>query len=281
MSIRDAELYQRLFDYAERCVEPTDTVRADVLTGLDHADSEVRDQAREAAASCMNDAMAADLLALLHDKGASDTARAAAAITFGPALELSDEDMSLGDFDLAPLSAERVGEVQLVLRALHEDGAEVELVRRRALEAGVRGMGQWQAPAAESAWATGEPAWQMTALLCAGYLQGFEDTIMAGLRSPDHGVVCEAIYAAVESELGRAGDPILRLAQMDDAGDLRLHAIRAVGRLRPEGAFDALDTLTRDPDADIQAVAQEAMEEMLFAQGLESGLLDDMDRMDD
>ncbi len=65
------------------------------------------------------------------------------------------------------------------------------------------------------------------------------------------------------------GKDLLRLTYADDQ-DVMLSAVWALGQTGWEEAFDRLDELALDPDPEIRELADEALDEWLFFNGLMS-----------
>jgi hypothetical protein len=258
------------------------------VAALRSDDPEVREHALEEIAPIVDDALARELLRFARDPARSDEERGRALIVLGPALEeCYDEEAPDGTFDAAPpggegwwelpLSSAGYRELTEELRRIYLDGAVPKLVRRRALEAAVRAPRDWQREAAATAWRSGDPEWRVTAVFAMGHLPGFEGEIDEAFRGEDPVVRQEAMLAAGRSSAGEAlGGSILDVAADRKAPrDERLTAIEALGELQPDGAFEVLDELRDDPDPEIAAAAEEALEDL--SGWPDVGDLDDLD----
>lgn len=264
------------------------------VAALRSGDPEVRAHALEEIAPIVDDALARELLRFARDPARSDEERGQALIVLGPALEeCHDEEAPDGTLEAAPpggegwwdlpLSDAGYREVTEELRRIYLDGSAPKLVRRRALEAAVRAPRDWHREAAATAWRSGDPEWRLTAVFAMGHLPGFEGEIDEAFRGEDPVVRQEAMLAAGRSSAGEAlGGSILDVAADRKASrDERLTAIEALAELQPDGAFEVLDELRDDPDPELAAAAEEALEELnLWSDlddlgGLEAGEPDD------
>lgn len=245
-------------------------------------DPAVREHAMDEIAPMVDDELARELLRFARDPAREDEERGRALIVLGPALEeCHDEEAPDGTLETAPpgteewwdvpLSSAGYREVTEELRRIYLDGAMPKLVRRRALEAAVRAPREWQREAAATAWRSDDPEWRLTAVFAMGHLPGFEDEIGDAFQGEDAVVRREAMLAAGRSAAGEAlGDSIQDVAADRKAGrDDRLAAIEALAELQPDGAFEVLDELRDDPDPEIAAAAEEALEELSMWSDLE------------
>jgi hypothetical protein len=201
----------------------------------------------------MNDAVADALLALVKDTGEAESVRGRAAIALGPTLEMME---TYGEADLIDDSDE-----QLVSEAMHQairDGLRdtwrradtPKEVRRRVLEASVRGVADWHPAAVRAAWHGEDAEWKLTAVFCMRFVDGFDDEIVEALESPDPRTRYEAVRAAGAHEVRRAW-PYVRVVLEDPEADkpLLLAAIEAAGAIDPDEAETLfLDLDESDPD---------------------------------
>jgi hypothetical protein len=96
------------------------------------------------------------------------------------------------------------------------------------------------------------------------------------LYSDDPDVQLEAIAAAGEMSADSLGKDLLRLTYADDQ-DVVLSALWSLGQTGWEGAFDRLDEFSLHPDPEVREIADEAMDEWLFF----NGLMSDYDEQED
>jgi HEAT repeat protein len=94
------------------------------------------------------------------------------------------------------------------------------------------------------------------------------------LYSDDPDIQLEAIEAAGEMSADSLGRDLLRLTYSDDQ-DVMLSALWSLGQTGWEGAFDRLDEFTLHPDAAVREIADDAMDEWLFFNGLTSDSIPD------
>jgi len=213
----------------------------------------------------INDDLAAALLTVLRDASEPDELRAAAAVSFGAALDTgyTEYDESLQGFEdeeMVPISSATYLEIGKSLKALYADTSIPKLVRRRILEASVRAQASWQVEAVGKAYTSGDRDWVVTAVFCMQFVHGFEKEILESLDNPDEEIHFEAVRAAGESELDAAWPHVSELAQDESTPkDLRIVAIAAAGQIRPREAQGFLFELSDSTDEDIAEAADEAL----------------------
>ena len=258
------------------------------VAALRSGDPAVRAHALEEIAPIVDDALARELLRFARDPARGEEERGQALIVLGPALEeCHDEESPDGALEAAPpggegwwdlpLSDGGYREVAEELRRIYLDGGMPKLVRRRALEAAVRAPRDWHREAAATAWRSGDPEWRVTAVFAMGHLPGFEGEIDEAFRGEDPVVRQEAMLAAGRSPAGKdLGGSILDVAADRKASaEERLTAIEALAELQPDGAFEVLDELRDDPDPEIAAAAEAALDELSVWADVDD--LDDLD----
>ena len=212
----------------------------------------------------IDDAMANALLAVVQNAAEPEELRAKAAISFGPALEMAwtelDEDTgSFDDAEMVPITEGMFHNIVESLHKLYTDASTPKQVRRRILEASVRGPQPWHEDAVREAYASGDQEWVLTAVFAMRFVGGFEDETLASLRSADPEIHFQAVVAAGNKELDAAWPHIIAL--IENAGtekDLQIAAIEAIGQIRPEEAREILVELADSEDEDI-AAADEAL----------------------
>lgn len=250
-----------------------------VAQGLESDDTETRLLALESAAESFDQALLGRVVQLLHGDPELDV-RAAAAVSLGPALELMSDEMFEDDLQDDDLDPEEARELPLTLadyRALENDlqglfndtEAPPEL-RRRCLEAAVRSPRPWHEDAIRRALDESGLAWRLTAIFCAGYVQGFRGEICEALDDPSPEVRMEAIRSAGEGEIKELGPEILDLAKDPETLEpLRIASVEALVTLNPPGTEALLDSLSQG-DGDLAEMATLVLEELANMQAAEN-----------
>jgi HEAT repeat protein len=213
--------------------------------------------------SVLDDELAGALLAIVRSGDASDDLRCTAVISLGPALEDADT-MGFEDADDALLSEPVFREIQDSLRSLFMDADLTKNVRRRILEASVRAPEDWHEGAVRTAYASGDEAWQLTAVFCMRCIircsRGFEDEILEALESQDPSLHYHAVCAAGSWEVDAAWPHIEALVSSNRTDkELRLAAMEAAAGIRPNQARGLLDDLTESRDDDIVEAAYDML----------------------
>ena len=216
----------------------------------------------------MDNDLANALLTVLRSKEEPEELRAAAAASFGPVLEgaFGEFDEELGEFEdseMVPISEGQYRTVADALLKIYSDASTPKLVRRRILEASVRGDEPWHEAAIREAYASGDRDWVLTAVFAMQYVRGFEKETLEALQSTDPEIHYEAVVAAGGKELDAAWTHVLGLVQDEGTEkDLRIAAIGAIGGIRPAEAEEILLELVGSEDEDISEAADEALAEM-------------------
>jgi hypothetical protein len=214
----------------------------------------------------MNDELAGALLEIIRDPAEAERIRGAAAIALGPTLEELGSDA----FDEIedPLVSEGVARaIRDSLRETYlETGAPRE-VRRRALEASVRGEADWHAGAVRAAYHSGDDEWRLTAVFCMSYVKGFDREIEEALASGDPKLRYEAVHAAGNWAVDAAWPHIRAVLRAGEDVDkpLLLAAVDAAVCIRPAEAAEVLGELAESEDDEI---AEAALEALAMAEGL-------------
>ncbi len=207
----------------------------------------------------INDDLADALLAIVGNADEPERLRAKAAISLGPILEHADMD-DFEDPDDVPITELTFRNIQDSLRKLYFDSSTPKEVRRRILEASVRAPETWHQDAIGNAYSRGDKEWMLTAVFSMRWVRGFDDQILAALKSADPEIHYEAIYAAGEWELDAAWPHIVELVNdADTPRQLLLAAIGAAGSIRPAEARIILVDLADSDDEEIAGAAGEAM----------------------
>jgi hypothetical protein len=230
----------------------------------------------------MSNAVAKALLAVLADASEPEELRAAAAGAFGAVLELCEWE-GFDDREAVPINKAAYGRIVEALSKLYRDRTQPKLVRRRILEAAVRGSADWHEAAVREAYSSGDPEWVLTAVFAMQYVRGFDLEIVEALNHADPEVVGWAVAAAEQFEVGDAWDRILEL--VDDPKtpkETRIGAILAMAAIRPEDARDRVNDFCEDPDEEIAEAAGEAADSIEWRLNEEEDFDDDdLDEDDD
>jgi hypothetical protein len=227
----------------------------------------------------MNDKLARALLGLVRDNGEAPALRGRAAISLGPVLEEAewfDPDDPLDDPPRC--SDEVVREIRGALADVYRDAEAPGDVRRRVLEASVRGTEAWHEAAVRAAYHSGDVAWRRTATFCMRYVPGFDDEILEALSSEDPDVVFEAVGAAGDRGVEAAWARIRALLRdvRTDKPTL-LAAIEAAGYLEApaDELQEAISDLLASEDEEIADAASDALVELELRREVEEGSLED------
>lgn len=219
----------------------------------------------------MNDGLAEELLRILQSPDESQELRAEAAISFGAALE----EASIEGYESLDAPAVTEPMLQRAKEALwhtYQDPGNPKEVRRMALEASVRGPELWHAGAVRAAYRSEDPDWELTAVFCMRYVQGFDAEIVEALSTDDPDIYFQAVLAARDQAVPGAWDALRHLVLAvssgelpqpgeDDAGrHLLKAAIHAVASIRPLEAPEVLADIIDSDDEELSDVALEALE---------------------
>jgi len=213
----------------------------------------------------VNDELVGALLGILRNGQASEELRGDAAVALGPALELADTERASSDTghfddpDSVPITESTFHETQRALRALYLDASVPKLVRRRVLESSVRAPEKWHRDAIRAAYASDDEEWRLTAVFGMHFVRGFDQEILASLKTKNPDIHREAISAAGNWALGGAWRHVVDLVngKKTEKG-LLLAAIAAVGEIRPSEAPEVLGHLEDSDDPDIADAVLEA-----------------------
>jgi hypothetical protein len=212
----------------------------------------------------MDESLARQLLGMM-ERDAADTVRAGAALALGPALDEAhligfDEGLD-PTYDAPAIGEACFTEVREALRRLYADARQPDSVRGACLQAAVRAPLGWEREEVEKAHASSNELWQTTAIACMGWLEGFEQELLAALEDPDERIQREAVRAAALAEVDAAGPRVLELARTARGdSDLRRAAVEALATLCPPGSDALLAELSRADD-ELGAVARSAIAE--------------------
>jgi hypothetical protein len=227
----------------------------------DQADESERLLAAELAgdSTVINDELVDALLAIVSGGKDSDSLRARAAISLGPALEYAYID-GFEDADDVPISENKFHEIRQSLCKLYLDTDVPQEVRRRILEASVRAPQDWHQDAIREAYSSADVSWRLTAVFCMRFIRGFNDQIFEALKNENQDIHYEAVCAAGNWEVDAAWSHIASLITTEETDKyLLLAAIEAVASIRPQEAAEILIDLIESEDEDIAEVASEAM----------------------
>jgi hypothetical protein len=240
--------------------EDTDKIFSEALRD-DQADESERLLAAELAgdSTVINDELADELLVIVSDDKESDSLRARAAISLGPALEYAFID-GFEDPEEVPISENKFHEIQKMLCKLYLDTDVPKEVRRRILEASVRAPQDWHQSAIQEAYSSTDESWKLTAVFCMRFVRGFDEQILEALDTENQDIHYEAVCAAGNWEVDAAWSHIAALITAENTNKyLLLAAIEAVAGIRPQEAEEILLDLTQSEDEDIAEAASGAM----------------------
>jgi hypothetical protein len=228
-------------------------------------DTKADDTARLVAAelageiSVINDELAEVLLAIAHSPSEPEILRLRALHSLGPGLEYADIEGFEDSEDVA-ISEKAFNRILEALRKLFEDREIPESVRQAALEASVHAPQDWHSDAIRHAFLRGDDHWKLTSVFCMGFLPGFKDEILEALQSGNEDLEYEAVIAAGNWELDEAWPHIAGLVVLKETDKtLLLAAIDAVAAIRPRDAGKTLAHLLDSLDEDIVDAAHEAI----------------------
>ena len=212
-------------------------------------------------ATIVDDELADALLSVLTDDSEDENLRAMAAIALGPGLETADM-MGLDDED-CPFSEEMFGRILDTLESIVKDESKPKLLRRRALEGGVRAQDEWQADIVSDAYAGDDPEWHLTAVFCMQYVPGFDEQILEVLRGDDPAEIYCAVTAAGNFEIREAWSHIRAIlehgAHSEDEKWLLIEAIEAAPLVNNDRYLEYVEPYVSDEDEDIAEAAEEAL----------------------
>jgi len=181
---------------------------------------------------------------------------------FGPMTEiLREEDLPQADFVRAKEFLQSV--YADVTRSLDE--------RRFALEALSFLSDPEVADLVEEAYNQPEREMKISAVFAMGRsgLMRWTDILGHELYNDDWEIQREAIRAVGEMGLDELGKDLSRLTYADER-EIMLEALAALAQTGWEGAFDRIDELTLDTDQEIAQAAEEAMDEWILMNELQS-----------
>ncbi len=206
-----------------------------------------------------NDELATTLLSIVSNSDEVEVLRSKAAISFGPAFEHAD----LYEFDDPSdiiLSADIFREAQTLFKEFFYNDAFPKDVRRNILEAAVRAPLDWHSEAVNAAFTNEDESWQLTAVFCMYFLQGFEQQIIEALQSDNLDIRYQALLAAGNWGLEKAW-PSVAAVLSDPAieKNLLLANIEAAASIGLSEAIDPLLRLLDSDDNDVIDAASEAL----------------------
>lgn len=207
----------------------------------------------------MNDKMAALLLAVTGDGGEPEELRCKAPISLGPILEYV-EMTEFDGYDDGTFSEKGFHEVRERLRTIYHDAGTPKKVRRRVLEAAVRAPMEWHKDAIQTAYASNDEEWHLTAVFCMSYVGGFDDRILESLNSENPDIFYEAVCAAGNREVKAAWPTVKGLLTKGDIDKpLLIAAINAAASICPGEAVDILSELSDTDDEEIAEAVEDAL----------------------
>jgi HEAT repeat protein len=242
------------------------------LKQLEHSDPDVRIDAIESLSECREDLAITCLIQRAQTDATSDV-RCAALLALGQFMYLGTiSDYGMGDPEVfEEIPQEEYDRTQSFLLSVYRDKGRSLDERRCAVEALSFGGGDDILDAIAELYNRPEKAAKISALRAMGRSGSARwlDIVGRELYNDDPDVQLEAIEAAGEMSADSMGKDLLRLTYSDDQ-DVVLSALWSLGQTGWEGAFDRLDEFTLHPDPEVREVADEAMDEWLFFNGLAS-----------
>jgi len=218
----------------------------------------------------IDDQLAELLRGLITDGGELAEVRAAAAIAVGPVLEEGDVD-GFDDSESVPISEKTFHAIQDAMREAYLDESNPKEVRRRMLEGAVRAPQDWLTEAVRVAYASDDPDWQLTAVFCMEYLNGFRGQILEALGSDNDDIHYHAVIASGNWGLDEAWNHVAGLVDAPSTDKpLLFAAIEAVTGIRPEEAEGLLGDLLDSDDEDIVDATYDALAMAAALAGLDS-----------
>jgi HEAT repeat protein len=174
------------------------------------------------------------------------------------------------------LSKQDLDRVYTFLLSLYHDKGRTLDERRQAVEAESFFSNDTVEDLIAELYARPEKSAKMSALIAMGRNGSLRwvEVLEKELYSSDRDLQLEAINAAGEMSLEGLGKDLWRLTYSEDQ-EVMLAAIWSLGQTGWDGAFERLDELTLSPDPRVREIADEAMEEWLFFNGLESAYAED------
>jgi hypothetical protein len=210
----------------------------------------------------MSDTVADALLAIVADRQEPEELRARAATACGPTLEMCEEE-GFDQPEFMTISEKTFWSMQQVLRRVFETPDEGKYLRRRALEASVRGREDWHPEAIRTAYASEDEQWKLTAVFCMRFVPGFKAEIIQAARSENEEILSEAVAAAGVWGVTETWPRIARLiGSRQTEKSLLLQAIEAAGVMGAVEALDLLTDLLEAEDDEIADAANEALMEL-------------------
>ncbi len=207
----------------------------------------------------INDEIAGDLLAIVVSEKEPDELRGRAAIALGPALEEADLQ-GFDDVEDIVLSQETVDTIQRTFHRVFSDARVPKYVRRRVLEASVRGPQDWHPEAVRASYVADDEEWRLTAVFCMRYIQGFDSEILEALSNTNSSTQYEAVRAAGEWGLDPCWPRIAKLVtDPNTEKNLLVAAIEAAASIRADEVPDIIGNLPDSQDADVAEAALEAL----------------------
>ena len=207
----------------------------------------------------MDDKMATLLLSVVRDSSEPEELRCKAAISLGPGLEYADA-MEFDDLTANSLSEEKFNEIREALQEVYQDAGTPKNLRRYILEGAVRSPMDWHKKAIETAYASDEQDWVLTAVFCMGYVRGFDDQILESLNHENPDIFYEAVCAAGNWGIKEAWPYIEEILTKEDTDKpLLIAAVNASALISPTEAVDILIEFSNSDDDDIAEAAEEAL----------------------
>lgn len=210
----------------------------------------------------LSDQIVDTLLQIVANSEETDALRGRAAFVLGPVLENAEVE----GFDelYAPICEAKYLRVMAFLRQHYEDPEVPALVRKRILEASVRGIPidvqDWHQDAVREAFASDDEDWRRTAVYAMRWVPDFEEQIVEALESANPHIQCQAVHAVASWEIEEAWPRIFALVNSGSSDTLLMLAlVGAVATISPHAPHEVLGHLIDSGDEEVAESARGAL----------------------
>jgi hypothetical protein len=149
------------------------------------------------------------------------------------------------------------------------------------MEASVRNPQDWHTAAINSAYASNDADWQLTAAFCMRFVRGFEAQILESLKSTNPEIHYNAIEAAGNWEIDAAWPHMAKLIKSSQTEKaILIAALSAAVCIRPHET-EIIEPFVDSYDEDISEAAMDALAEAGIADGWDDEEDDAFDIEDD
>lgn len=264
--INDNELLDELFELA-KCspAEWPDSARKRIDAALAHTNDEICLSGIYLCLEEMDDRLAGRLLTIVNSDRDLKL-RIEAAGVLGSVLEefnlMFDLDEPDGSTSISPHMFDKI---QRTFKFTFYNAETPKIVRYRILESSVQAEQSWHTKAIADAYRSADREWQVSALFCMGFIEGFEDKILLHLNDEDPEYLREAVRAAGNMVIIDAAARIMEIAADEKADDeLRQEAIWAIGQIVPDNAEPLLEALAASSNETLAEAAKLALKDVEY-----------------